>query len=208
MWVLAGGQLETGELIWITSIFGVFSNQTEAATSQVHLNARDCPSCILLMAQSTINKVCSWLLDAACLPGTLFPPTLLYNMHEDFWNAYRASPRWITNGKVFVKHTVATFPPPSDMSNVHDLCEYRTFSHNRPHTRYGRILKRLTGSPNRFRKYRPDVLLLQKNHDEQQVQRTIPAITCTVSSLGETLIKAPAAVQPIKRSSAPSPHDT
>lgn len=36
------------------------------------------------MALSPINKACSWLLDAACLPGTLFHPTLLYNMHEDF----------------------------------------------------------------------------------------------------------------------------
>lgn len=64
--------------------FVFFSNQTGTATSQVHLNTCSCPSCILLMALSPINKTCSWLLDAACLPGTLFHPTLPYNMHEDF----------------------------------------------------------------------------------------------------------------------------
>lgn len=70
-----------------------FLIKTGSITSQVHLNVSSCPRCILSMALSPINKACSWLLDAACLPGTLFHPTLLYNMHEDFWHAYRASPQ-------------------------------------------------------------------------------------------------------------------
>lgn len=61
-----------------------FSNYTEGTTSQTHLNTSSYPSCIKLMAWNSINKTCSWFLDAACLPGTLFCPTLLYNMHEDF----------------------------------------------------------------------------------------------------------------------------
>lgn len=77
-----GGLLRT--IPWLPSLFCVFSNQTGSTTCQVHLDASSCPSCILLMALSPINKACSWLLDAACLPGMLFHPTLLYNMHEDF----------------------------------------------------------------------------------------------------------------------------
>lgn len=110
MWVYPGGHL-LGEQWAYLNIFYVLSSQKGSNTSQVHLDASSCPSWILLMALSPINKTCSWLLDAACLPGMLFHPTLLYNMHEDFWHAYRA-PQWITNGRVFVKHTVATFSTP------------------------------------------------------------------------------------------------
>lgn len=41
-------------------------------------------------------------------------PHLALQYAWGFWQAYRASPRWITNGGVFVKHTAATFPPSSD----------------------------------------------------------------------------------------------
>lgn len=41
-------------------------------------------------------------------------PHLALQYAWGFWRAYRASPRWITNGRVFVKHTAATFPPSPD----------------------------------------------------------------------------------------------
>lgn len=112
-WPLKGGQRWPSISISLADFnIWVFSIQTGSTTCQVHLLTGSCPSCILLMALSPINKACSWLLDAACLPGTVFHPTLALQYAWGFWHAYGASPRWITNGQAFVKHRVATFPPP------------------------------------------------------------------------------------------------
>lgn len=73
MWTLTGGKADLAEplLGWLQYMC-VFSNQTGTITSQQdHLNTSSCPSYILLMALSPINKACSWLLDAACLPACL-----------------------------------------------------------------------------------------------------------------------------------------
>lgn len=65
---------------------------------------------------------------SVCLSGMLFHLTLLYNMHEDFWQDYRALPQPETNGGVLVKHAAATFSTASDMSNRRDFRERWTSS--------------------------------------------------------------------------------
>lgn len=78
-------------LLLLTWICCEFSNQTGGTSSQVSLRASSCPSCILLMAHSSINKTCSWFLDAACLACSFtLHLTLQYTWR--FWHAYRASP--------------------------------------------------------------------------------------------------------------------
>lgn len=86
----------------------------------VHLNASSCPSCILLMALSPINKACGWLLDAACLPGML-SPHLALQYAWGFWHAYRASPQWITNREGIRKTYSSYISTSSDMGNQRDL---------------------------------------------------------------------------------------
>lgn len=97
---------------WPPSIFCAFSNQRGSTTCLLHLHTSSCPSCILLMALSPINKALQ-LAPGCCLSAWhALSPHLALQYAWGFWHAYRASSQWITNGKVFVKHTVATFRPP------------------------------------------------------------------------------------------------
>ena len=102
----------------------VFSSQTGSSTSQVHLDMSSCPSCILLMALSPINKACIWMLSV-CLARSFTPPCFTICMRIlACLQSCSMNNEWKGIRKTYSSYTSTS----SDTSKQHDLGGGRSVS--------------------------------------------------------------------------------
>lgn len=83
--------------------FGLLATQT--GTTRSHLDTCSCPTCILLMARSTINKACGHLLKAA---WPALSPDLALQYAWGFWHALQSFSS-MNNGWEGVRKTYSSY---------------------------------------------------------------------------------------------------